>query len=175
MKRTSGIDTMTVSQRDHWRNQPRDPKGTETGGQWTDEGAVGSTSDLKGMIDNPDDFVDFLMTKVSDDYEGSVGLRGLYSDEEIGDLHPSLEWEDGVQLDNQLSGTSIVGLSTNYADDGRKDLMTAISKYAKESFKYGDGNIGLVLGDPYPKYGNDTWANEIIVPNARVVYIWKRR
>jgi hypothetical protein len=38
MKRQSGIDDAYVSQ--HWRDQPRDPKGTDTGGQWTSGGGA---------------------------------------------------------------------------------------------------------------------------------------
>lgn len=59
MARTSGIDDVVVQ--NHWRNQPRDPKGTETGGQWTDESASldkyadrteGQRSDVLSMSEN---------------------------------------------------------------------------------------------------------------------------
>lgn len=128
---------------------------------------------LKKYIDNPDDFVDFLMTKIPDDFEGSVGLRGMYSDEKLGKLKVSGIWEDGTRLSENLSGTSVVGLSTDYSEEDRKDLILAIKKYASEVFKYGNDKYGLVIGDAYAKYGNDSWANEIVIKNAKVIFIWE--
>lgn len=40
MARTSGIDTMTVAQRNHWKNQPRAPRGVDIGGQWVEDGST---------------------------------------------------------------------------------------------------------------------------------------
>jgi len=50
MARTSGIDDVVMH--DHWRNQPRDPKGTETGGQWTDGGNISEIKDYVSGKEN---------------------------------------------------------------------------------------------------------------------------
>lgn len=41
MSPNSGIDSMTVAQHEHWKDQPRAPKGNEDGGQWVKEYVYG--------------------------------------------------------------------------------------------------------------------------------------
>ncbi len=133
-------------------------------------------NELSKMIENPETLIDFIVSLIGEDFEGTVGLRGLYENEGIGKLRNSSVWEDGNMTDEELDGTCVVGLSTNWSEDGYKELESAIQQYASEVFKYdmyGNARVGLVVGKAYADYGNDYWSNEVIVEEAKVIYIWE--
>ena len=109
----------------------------------------------------------FISKMVVEECDGAVGFRGLYSNEGIGKIENSFVWNDGEMTDSRLDGTCVVGLAEVFADG-----ITAKKSQMKEVFSYGDGMVGLVVGLPYPERGNDEWANEMIIENAEVVYIW---
>lgn len=129
-------------------------------------------NELKKMIETPETLIDFIVSIIGEDYEGTVGLRGLYENEGIGELRNSAVWEDGNMLDEELDGTCVVGITYNWSDAGYKQLESSIKKYASEVFNYGDGKIGLVVGAG-SEQGNDYWANEMVVENAKVIYVWE--
>ena len=123
--------------------------------------------ELVMLIENNSIFWDFISKIVGENFEGSVGLRGLYVNESMGEMENSFVWDDGRMTDFQLDGTCVVGLAEVFADG-----ITATTSQMKEVFSYGHGRFGLVVGSPYPERGNDEWANEMIIENAEVVYIW---
>ena len=130
-------------------------------------------NELEQLIAEPEKLIAFIISLIGEDYEGPVGLRGLYENEGIGKLRKSYDWEDGNMLDEKLEGTCIVGLSSNWNDAGYQDLESSIKKFASEAIKYGDGKVGLVIGKGYPDLGNDFWSNEMIFEKAKVIYIWE--
>ena len=128
---------------------------------------MATKKELKTLIET-NSIWDFISKIVGDDFEGSVGLRGLYSNESLGMLEDSFAWDDGEMTDFRLSGTCVVGLSEYFADG-----LTEKKSQIKEVFSYGDGRVGLVIGSLYPERGYDEWANELIIKNAEVVFIWE--
>ena len=128
---------------------------------------MSTKKELKTLIET-NRIWDFISKIVDDDFEGSVGLRGLYSNEGLGMLEDSFAWDDGEMTDFRLSGTCVVGLSEYFADG-----LTEKKSQIKEVFSYGDGRVGLVIGSLYPERGYDEWANELIIKNAEVVFIWE--
>ncbi len=128
---------------------------------------MATKKELKTLIET-NSIWDFISKIVGDDFEGSVGLRGLYSNEGLGMLEDSFAWDDGEMTDFRLSGTCVVGLSEYFADG-----LTEKKSQIKEVFSYGDGRVGLVIGSLYPERGYDEWANELIIKNAEVVFIWE--
>lgn len=130
-------------------------------------------NELKALIADPEKLIDFIISLIGEDYDGPVGLRGLYKNEGMGNLSNSMVWVDGNMTDEEIDGTCVVGIASNWKDAGYRELEAAISKHAAEAMKYGNGKVGLVVGEGYAELGNDFWSNEMIVGNARVIYIWK--
>lgn len=126
--------------------------------------------DIREAIVNPNKFVTFIQGIIPEDFNGVVGLRGLYPDENIGVLKPSAIWEDGNRTEDKLDGTSTVIVSGDWSIDPFVVISGNIKKYAKKAFTYGDEKrIGLVIGD-YGYGGED--AGELIISNAQVIYVW---
>lgn len=133
---------------------------------------TGKIDDLENMInDDPEQLYSFIQGKLGDDFNGSVGLRGLYDDEGMGKLKESNVWEDGNRTNGKLGGTSAIVLSGDYKYDSDSTIAGNIKKYANSVFSYGGGKrVGLVVGG-LGSGGEDP--GEIVIPDAKVVYIWK--
>ena len=131
---------------------------------------ISTLNELKKLIADPQELIEFILEKIGEDYGGVVGLRGLYRQEKIGSLRDSRVWEDGNETDEELDGTSTVMISGNWCYDSGKVIRDNISRYAENVFAYGNGRIGLVIGDS-GEGGEDI--GEIIIRNAECIYIWK--
>lgn len=125
-------------------------------------------NEFKSLIENLDNFHAFIDSIVGEDFEGAVGVRGLYENEGLGNLRNSVVWDDGEMTDESLDGTCAIGVSDNWDDC---DIEVEI-KHLLEVLRYGNGKIGLVVGEAYPERGNDWWSNEVIIKNAKVVFVW---
>jgi len=131
---------------------------------------MNTKNELKKLIKDPIELVDFILGLIGEDYDGSVGLRGLYQGEGLGELKSSYVWDDGNQTDEELDGTSAIIISVDWKYAGNHDLTENIRKYAEYVMEYGNGRIGLVVGG-FGENGNDI--GEIVISNAKVIYIWE--
>lgn len=109
---------------------------------------------------------------VGEDFDGAVGLRGLYKTDNLTELENSHRWEDGYITDEQLRGTSTIAISENWRYDSKSKIIHRLAKYAKLTLQYGDDKIGLIVGEPSGEWGEDI--GELIIPNARVIYTWDK-
>lgn len=107
---------------------------------------------------------------VGEEYNGSVGLRGLY-DGEAEELENSAVWEDGERTGEEMDGTSTITVSGDWASDPYSVIVGNLEKYAELVLQYGDGKIGLVVGE-YGTGGEDI--GELIIPEAKIIHTWER-
>lgn len=107
--------------------------------------------------------------------DGTVfyGLRGLYANEELGEMNNSLVWEDGEMTDETLDGTCVIYLGERSLfgmdDSDIQELENKLNEVISDVKSYGDGRIGLVAGDDV-QAGEDV--NEGIIYNAELIHIW---
>ncbi len=114
--------------------------------------------------------VEELKSLIPEDFSGAIGLRGLYSNEQMGTLENSYVWIDGEMTDEKLNGTCALEVSANWEYDNENYIIKNL-KYALESInEYGNGRVGVVIGD-YEERGNDK--NEIIISNAQLIKIYE--
>lgn len=132
---------------------------------------TGTIQDLKELLNDPNDFYNFIADRVGEDYKGSVGLRGLGENEKFGMLKNSHQWEDGNITNKLLNGSATISISADWFYDPKSVILDNIKDNSKNIFNYGYGNVGLVIGD-YGEGGEDI--GELIIPNAKVIYMWKK-
>lgn len=131
---------------------------------------MNTKNELKKLIADPQELIELILEKIGEDYGGVVGLRGLYTEEGLGNLRNSRVWEDGNETSEELDGTSAIIISGNWRYDPASAISDNISRYAKNVFIYGKGKIGLVIGDS-GEGGEDI--GELIIENAECIYIWE--
>lgn len=132
---------------------------------------MNTKNELKKLIADPQELIEFILEKIGEDYGGVVGLRGLYAGDGLGNLQNSRVWEDGNETDEELDGTSTIIISGDWSYDPGSAIINNISRYAKNVFAYGNGHIGLVIGDSGAG-GEDL--GELIIRNAECIYIWTK-
>lgn len=103
---------------------------------------------------------------LGDEFDGAVGLRGDNSEYAEGtELWNSRFWEDGIETDEVLDGTSAIIISADWKYDTIQTIEENINRYANLAEDYGE-NIYLVVGD-VAEGGNDI--GEIVIPSCRVL------
>lgn len=128
-------------------------------------------SELKSLIKNPQQLINKIVDIVGEDFDGAIGLRGLYREEKIGKLRQSSEWVDGKKMSRKLSGTSTIGLSPDWQYDPASVIRQRISRYAEDALNYGERKrVALVVGR-IGETGEDM--GEIIIPGAKAIFIWE--
>lgn len=123
---------------------------------------------LNDMLANPKELLS-LARSLSDSDNYSIGLRGLYDGDNIGPLKPSYVWDDGNMTDDILPGTSCIVISPDIIYNSDSLSISNINTYASNVFCYGDGRVGLVIGEGC-EGGNDN--GEVIIYNAKLVHIF---
>lgn len=126
---------------------------------------------FKKLLNDPELLAKEITALVGEDFEGAVGFRGLYKTDNHEALEPSYVWDDGNYTDEQLRGTSAIMVSADWYYDSTENIVHYLKKYAELALQYGDGQIGLVVGE-YENSGEDM--GEILIKNARVINIWDK-
>lgn len=154
-------------------SQPRVPKGQPGGGRW-----------VKEVFDTYDETVDSVFRQVEaalDD--GDYGYYGLRVEDvstpgEVGDgLASSRVWVDGVPTDEELDGTSVIGLSkASNGDPDRSEIDKAMKMLGlsdDQGLRSGYvGKVVYVVGGTARQYGEDP--GEHILRNAEIVAVYTR-
>ncbi len=107
---------------------------------------------------------------VGEDFDGSVGIRGLYETDDYNDLGDSARYEEG-EFAEQLDGASTIIVSGDWQYDPEEVIVENLKTYADEVFIYGDHEIGLVVGG-YGECGEEV--GELLIPGARVIHTWEK-
>lgn len=131
---------------------------------------MATINDLKVLINNPKEMVNFLVDLIGEDFDGPVGLRGMYDGEKLGKLRKSAVWVDNNRTSKKLFGTSAVEISRNWSYQSYREIVDNIVSNARKVFSYGDGRIALVVGE-YGEAGEDN--GEVIISSAKAIYIWE--
>lgn len=104
---------------------------------------------------------------------GVIGVRAEREQRKrLGRVAKSWNWPDGIRT-TRLNGTCAIGLAYDY--DSEYDdvaelaskMQANIDRYWKHLKKYGD-YIYIVVGGSY-KYGNDEFANEVIIKDCKAI------
>ncbi|MHB8172746.1 MAG: hypothetical protein ACYDG6_14650 [Thermincolia bacterium] len=127
---------------------------------------------FKELLNDKNSLIDQISQLIGEDYEGAVGLRGLYKTDDINLLDPSYVWDDGNWTDEQLNGTSVIVVASDWYYDNSEIVEYNIKKYADLVLQYGDGKIGLVVGQ-YVNGGEDI--GEILIGDAKVIHVWDKK
>lgn len=145
-------------------NQPRDPKGSSTGGQWTKAGGGGRSGGGSTSYElvRADKFKEISgIAKQYDDDYNIVGIRvqkEVFGEKE-GEIfqHESLNWVDGDMTDVGTGGVSAIDIRTNFDNFS-----------ARQQMNY-EGNVILILGGRDYYDGNDY--GEVVISSPRVLKI----
>lgn len=142
-------------------NQPRDPAGTPTGGQWAGGSSAelsdddGVTADILSQIEAVDGEFEEYGIRIDDIDEGDALKPESY-------LPDSRVWVDGDPTSDTLDGTSVIAM---------KPTEASIASAVRGSRDY-FGHVVYVVGADYGSWGED--AGERVLRNAKVVAVYAR-
>ena len=131
------------------------------------------TNELKQLLDNPEVMIEWVKNKVGSDYDGPVGLRGLYEDEIIDGsvMDASHTWIDGEYTDEELNGTCALLIAKFIDTDSEQTIINNIKECNNllDQYMWGGRKVGLLIGNGM-EYGEDE--QEVVIRNARCIYVW---
>ena len=108
-----------------------------------------------------------IIELVGEDFNGSVGFRADDSEYLVvgSKLQNSRFWDDGVETDEMLEGTSSILISADWQYDNYTAIKYNIEKFSEKVLTYGH-TIAVIIGD-IGELGEDI--GELVIPNAKVL------